>query len=521
MNTRSQIFGTYAVKILIAVLALILASFLYLRLDASSRRAHSLSKATKASLRSLQEKVVVKVFASNDLPQQLSSLNRDLKDMLEEFQRNSRGKLKYEYVRAKSTEELIDEARQYNIPPLNATIYEEDKMVSKEIVFGVSFEGGGKSSSMYLRPGMETMLEYQLLKEVNKLQPETLPKVAFFADSLALMYQYAYYQDNVATFFLELTENYNLEVTRLDSLPQAPVMLCMGVVDSLSTLQLYHLDQYLMRGGEVVMLQDRALVTYSSQGTGVSEVNSNVFRLLEHYGIFIKPNIVLDEECELGRGSGLGTQVPYPFFPRLKPNPDVPYALGFDPIVMNIASELVTMPGSKLKRLPVLTTSGKSNSLIGPYFNIEEAINRSQEPGWLSMPPMTVAAEFSGPLKSFFSQALTDSTFHPSNPRGRVILFGDSEFNLEFGSGAYMVQNAIDHLLGRAEMVKLRSQKTVYNRLGVDVYMGRNQMRPAEPAKTISNLTLGFKLTAILLPLLLLAFVGFAQAYRRSNRGTL
>jgi len=69
--------------------------------------------------------------------------------------------------------------------------------------------------------------------------------------------------------------------------------------------------------------------------------------------------------------------------------------------------------------------------------------------------------------------------------------------------------------------VKLRSQKTVYNRLGVDVYMGRNQMRPAEPAKTISNLTLGFKLTAILLPLLLLAFVGFAQAYRRSNRGTL
>lgn len=520
MNTRSQIFGTYAIKILIAVLVLILASFLYLRLDASRTRGHTLSRATKTSLRALQDKVVVKVFASEDLPQELSSLNRDLKDMLEEFQRNSRGKLKYEYVRAKNTDELIDEARQYNIPPLNATIYEEDKMVSKEIVFGVSFEGGGKSSSLYLRPGMETMLEYQLLQKVNKLQSETLPKVAFFADSLALQYQYVYYRDNVSTFFLELTENYNLEFTQLDSLPQAQVMLCMGVLDSLSTLQLYHLDQYLMRGGEVVMLQDRALVTYGNQGTGVSEVESNIFTLLEHYGILIKPNIVLDEECELGQGGGLGTQVPYPFFPRLKPNPEVPYALGFDPIVMNIASELATLPGSKLKLKPVLQTSGKSNLLMGPTFNIEEAMNRSQEPGWLSMPPLTVAAEFSGPLKSFFSQALTDSTFHPSNAKGRIILFGDSEFNLEFSAGAYMVQNAIDHLLGRAEMVKLRSRRTVYNRLGADVYMDRHQLRPADPARTVSSLTLGFKLTAILLPLLLLALVGFAQAYRRSSRRT-
>ncbi len=517
MNTRSQIFGTYAIKILIAVLVLILTSFLYLRWDASRDRSHSLSKATKSSLRTLKDKVVVKVFASDELPQELSTLNRTLKDMLEEFQNNSHGKLKYEYVRAKNKDELIDEARQYNITPMNATIYEEDKMVSKEIVFGVSFEGGAKSSSMYLRPGMETMLEYQLLKQINKLQPETLPKIAFFADSLALMYQYNYYQDNVANFFLELTENYNLEFTRLDSMPpQTPVMLCMGVVDSLSTLQLYHLDQYLMKGGQVVMLQDRALVTFGNQGTAVSELDSNLFRMLEHYGILIKPNIVLDEECELGQGGGLGTQVPYPFFPRLKPNPEVSYALGFDPIVMNIASELSTMPGSKLKLRPVLQTSGKSNLLMGPSFNIEEAMNRSQEPGWLSMPPLTVAAEYSGTFTSYFAKALTDSTFHPSSTKARIILFGDSEFSLEFGAGAFMVQNAVDYLLGRPDMVKLRSRRTAYNRLGAEVYMDKHQLRPADPAKTLSNLTLGFKLSAILLPLLLLAFVGIALAAKRS-----
>ncbi|MDD4223874.1 MAG: Gldg family protein [Candidatus Cloacimonetes bacterium] len=516
MNTRSQIFGTYAVKILIAVLVLILASFLYLRLDASRNRSYSLGKATKTALRALKDKVVVKVFASDEMPQELSTLNRSLKDMLEEFQQSSRGKLKFEYVRAKNTDELIDQARQYNIPPLTATIYEEDKMVSKEIVFGVSFEGGGQSSSMYLRPGMETMLEYQLLKQVNKLQSETLPEIAMFADSLALMYQYAYYQDQVATFFSDLTENYQVQFTRLDSMPkQVPVMLCLGVADSLSTLQLYHLDQYLMKGGQLVMLQDRALVTFSSQGTSVTQTDSNLLRMLEHWGILIEPNIVLDQECELGKGGGLGTQIPYPFFPRLKPVADVPYTAGFDPIVVNIASELGLMPGSQLKMDPVLQTSGKSNRLLGPVFNIDQAVNRGLEPGWLSLPPLTVAAEYSGKFRSFFDRALTDSTFHASVDQARIILFGDSEFNLEFGAGAFITLNAIDHLLGRADMVKLRSPRITYNRLGADVYMDKHQLQPANPEKTVSRLTLGFKLTAILLPVLLLAFVGIALASKR------
>ncbi len=513
MNTRNQIFGTYAIKILIAILVLILASFLYVRLDASRNKSYSLSKATKTSLRSLKDKVVVKVFASKELPQEMSTLNRDLKDMLEEFQNQSRGKLKFEYVRTKNIDELIDQARQYNIPPFTATIFEEDKMVSKEIVFGVSFEGGGKSSSMYLRPGMEAMLEYQLLKQINKLRPEALPEISVFADSLTLLLQYTYYKDNLATFFLELTENYQIVHTDLLTAPkQTPVMLCLGVVDSLSTLQLYHMDQYLMQGGQVVMLQDRALIYMTQQGTSVTELDSNMFRMLEHYGILIKPNIVLDQECEMGQGGGMGTQTPYPFFPRLKPIPGFSYTAGFDPVVMNIASEVGLMPGSKLKMEPVLQTSGKSNIILGPVFRIDEAVNRGLEPGYLSMPPLTVAAEFSGKFNSFFSQALTDSTFHASSKKSKIILFGDSDFNLEFGAGAFIILNAIDHLLGHEDMVKLRSPRISYNRLGAETYMIKHQMQPADPAKTISNLTLGFKLTAILLPLLLLALVGIALA---------
>ncbi|MBP7206193.1 MAG: Gldg family protein [Candidatus Cloacimonetes bacterium] len=516
MNTRSQILGTYAIKILIAILVLILAGFIHFRLDLSRNRSHSLSQATKSTLRELQDKVVVKVFASPELPQELNSLNRSLKDMLAEFQAQSRGKFRFDYVKAGSTGELIEQAQKVNIPPYTTTSVEADKMVSKEVVFGAAFEGGGKSASLLLRPGMDSMLEYQLLKQINKLKPDTLPEIGVFADTLALMYQYSYYQDNLATFFMELLDNYKIEHLNLETAPkQMRVLLCLGVVDSLSDLQLYHLDQYLMRGGQVVMIQDRAMVSFSNQGTAVTELDSNLFRMLEKYGIEIKPNIVLDRECELV-GDGLGHQVPYPFFPRLKPNSKYPYAAGFDPIVMNIASQIGSMPGSQLKMEPVLQTSGKSNTLEGPVFMIEEAVKQALEPGYLDQPPVVVAAEFSGRFTSFFSQALTDSTFHSGSDQARIILFGDSDFNLEFGAGAFIIMNAIDHLLGRDDMVKLRSPRSNYNRLGAEVYMSKHQIRSPDPEKKYTRLNLVFKLTAILLPVLLLALAGFALAHRRS-----
>jgi ABC-type uncharacterized transport system involved in gliding motility auxiliary subunit len=516
MNTRNQIFGTYAAKIAIAVLILVVAGFLYLRLDASRGKTYSLSKHTRETLHGLETKVVVKVFATQDLPQDLAAINRTLKDMLEEFSRQSRGKLRFEYVRTKNTEELIDQARQYNIPPYSVTTFEDEKMVSKEVVFGLSFEGGGESSSMYLRPGMETMMEYQLLKQLNKLQTEKLPEITVFADSLTLLHQYNSYQDQLATFFLELMENYRIVHTDLKTPPKpTPVMLCLGVIDTLSTRQLYNLDQYIMGGGKVVMTQDRALVINSEQGSAVVQLDGNLFQMLEHYGIAIMPNMVLDRECELGQGSGLGTQIPYPFFPRLKPNPKYPYTSGFENIVMNIASEIEPMPGAKTKFEPVLQTSNHSNILVGPVFQVEQAINRGMEPGFLSLPPKTVAAEISGPFRSYFSKSQADSTFHASTDKARIILFGDSEFTLEFGAGAFIVLNAIDHLLGRDNMVRLRSPRYNYNKLGSEVYMEKNKIQPADPEKMYSNLNLYFRLGAILLPLLLLALLGILLASRR------
>jgi hypothetical protein len=134
---------------------MIISSFLYFRIDLSKSKSYTLSKATKEALHTLRDKVVVKVFASQDLPQEMSTINRSLKDMLEEFARNSHNKFSFEYVRANNNKELIEQARDYDIPAYSFTTYEDEKLVTKEVVFGLYLESAGKSSSMYLRPGMK------------------------------------------------------------------------------------------------------------------------------------------------------------------------------------------------------------------------------------------------------------------------------------------------------------------------------------------------------------------------------
>jgi len=521
MGTKSQIYSTYTVKIAIAVLILVVGGFFYLRWDASQNKAYSISGQTKQTLRNLKDRVVVKVYASRNLPPEMSTLNRSLKDLLTEFERQSSGKLHYEYVSSQSNEDLIEKAMQNDIAPNRILMVERDQQVSRQVVLGISFEGGGESNSMTLRPGMERMLEYQLLKKLNRIERETLPELTVFADSLGLMFLYASNPDETATFFLELMENYNVVYTDLMTAPKlTPAMLFLGVVDDLENQQLYHLDQYLMQGGKIVMAQDRVAVFGTQQGTAVVEIESNLFDLLEHYGIHIKPNIVLDRECEIRKGAGLGTQIPYPFFPLIRSNPDYPYTKGFDDIYLYFASEIDTLPGSRLTLEPVLATSQRSNTLSGPVFQIEEAINRGLDPGYLSLPPHTVAAEVSGRFLSYFNTALTESTFHPYSEEARIIIFGDSEFPLDFGAGTFITLNAIDHLMGRTQMLGLRSPRISQNDLGIDVFMDKFGLDPVDPGKAMGNLNMLFKLIAILLPTLLLVIFGIILTLGRGRNRT-
>ena len=253
---------------------LLVASLLKLRLDFSRNKVYSLSAVSKEAVRNLKDNLVVKIFASEELPAEMTSLDRYVKDLLAEYQMASRGKFHYEFIRGLSTEELRAQAQQNGLKSMYFRIYENDQTINKEVIYGLVFEYQGNFDALNLLPRTEAKLEYELTLKVQKLARYMLPEVGLYMNSL--------YREMPNKYFMEgMNANFNVVDTDLMAPPkQTKTLVFTGAIDSLSTAQLYNLDQYIMKGGKLVVLQDRTI----ADDKAIHELKSNIFPFLEHYG---------------------------------------------------------------------------------------------------------------------------------------------------------------------------------------------------------------------------------------------
>lgn len=504
-NKRNLILGTYLLRIGIAVMILVLSFYLYTKLDLSLGKVNSLGKYSRETVSKLPDKMVVKVYTSKDLPGEFSTIQRYLKDLLTEYRRASKGKFTFEYARFKDHAELVEQAQINGLHIFPIQIYENDQLSMKEIVSGVVFESGGHHDIMNVYPGMESTLEYNITKTIQNLSGAPHSHITVFQDSL-----YSHFPTQVLSS--ELRDNYRQYITSLDSLSRFdPVMLFTGVSEDLSIDQLYTLDQYIMKGGKVVFLQDRI----TADNNGLRIMDSNIFDLLYHYGVMVQPNMVLDSECYYGTGQGLGSWVPYLFFPVVKGMDKVPITAGNDNILLYFASEITAADSVNIKFEPILQTSPNSGTMQGPIFNLDAIASQPDPNLLLGKKPITVGAKIEGKLTSFFADMpdLQKPGFVSSRKDAQFIIFGDRELFMdpetpEYINRSFVVLNAIDHYLGQDSRINIRSRKLGSSRLDVRYYMLRRNMNPAEPEPVIRRLSLVFKLVAILVPPILILALG-------------
>jgi ABC-type uncharacterized transport system involved in gliding motility auxiliary subunit len=88
------------VLLILAILLVInlISVYLFTRLDLTEGKVFSLSKTSKDIARNLDDKVIVKMYFSEDLPPPYNTNARYLKDKLEEYRAYSKGNLKLELI---------------------------------------------------------------------------------------------------------------------------------------------------------------------------------------------------------------------------------------------------------------------------------------------------------------------------------------------------------------------------------------------------------------------------------------
>ncbi len=511
-KNRNTVLSTLLLKLGIILLVLLVAGYLKLRLDLSYNKAYSLSAVSKEAVRSLKDNMVLKIYASEELPPEMSKLDRYFKDLLTEYRMASRGKFHYEFIRGLSMDELRTQAEENGLSSMFFNIYENDKTTNKEVIYGVVFEYQGKFDSMNLLPRIEPKLEYELTLKVQKLSKYILPEISVFRDSLFVQLPSKRYEQ-------ALFSNYQVVDTDLLTPPkQTDVMIFGGVLDSLSMTQLYNLDQYVMKGGKLLVMQDRV----ATDGSAIFPLDSNIFPFLENYGVQIDENMAMDIYCDI-RQIGVENSLPFPIYPVLRGS-DHPITRNIADIVMYLSNGLHFVKKDGLRFTPILQTSATSGILEAPDFLLEEKVFRSPDPQLFSKPPITMGAIVEGKANSFFAAKpeYQKPGFVKQTDKFQMVVYGDRDLSIDsdkeiFADRNYIVLNAVDWMLKRNSMIAIRSRHMQTSILNIPYYMQKHEIVWGDVAKIERNIKTGIKLASTVVPSLLLIGIGLFMALRRKQ----
>jgi gliding-associated putative ABC transporter substrate-binding component GldG len=520
-KTRSIVTGLMLSLALLVILNL-LSNFFFYRLDLSKGKVHTLSKTSKNLVRKLNDNVVVKVYLSRNLPPDYSVLARYTKDLLGEYKQYGRNRFRYEFVSTANEDEFSGAATRSNVFTQRVMILENDQQTVRDIYMGLSFEYKGNRETLNLTKDIEGRMEYEITALLRRLTQASMPKVAVYQDSLYSAEYYKYFEHHI-------NQNYQITPTDLTQ-PEmaAQVLIFPGTSDSLSAIQLYNLDQYIMHGGKVLILQDRVngLVQYNR----ADEIQSNIFKFLEQYGIEIKPNLVMDQSCapiNMSQRSGIyviDVPMPFPIIPLVQGMKSSVISRGLSDILFYLCSEINIHPRAKnITVTPLLQTSPNSGIMPGPEFDISPENYLGQKlMSTLTLPPITVSALYTGTFTSYFAKLPSVAAtpgFASSTSKSEIIVVSDSDLIRDFIAGVsstnmMFVLNAVDFLLKDVSLSEVRSRTIPNSPLEIRMWLYKMNLNPDRIAKIEPQIKQIVKGINILIPSLLLILLGLRRLIR-------
>ncbi len=476
-------FTTYIVLIVaIIVIFNIALRSLFFRLDLTKDNVYSLSNSSKNVIKKLDDRMIAKVYFSENLPGQYANSRRYLQDLLEEYQAYSKGDFHFEFINPDEDEAAMRDAQSYRIPPIQLQVIENDKMEVKKVYMGLVLLYNDKTETLPVIQNTKGV-EYDLTAAIKKLTAVDMNVVGIYSGN-----------SQISTQKLQelLQQTYSVRNVDISTTipPSVKTLLVHGIKDSLSMTELYNLDQFIMDGGKLFLGVSR-IDAQLQQGLG-KKIQSNLYDFLAHYGIEVGQEMLIDKRCgqiQIQQKQGFfsyASAIDYPPFLRIQNfNADNIIVKDLEEANLFFANPIYSIDGTETVA-PLMKTSNRTGLInvsqiprqqYGQYamtkgYNIMPDIKDSPQYTNAAMtnfsdPSQPVAALIEKSFTSFFADS-SDTTymtedFIKSTHTGQMIVVGDNElFNDQAAGGVEANQNfiinGIDYLSGDQELIEIRSR---------------------------------------------------------------
>ena len=496
-NKKSTLI--FSAIVLIAVIFInLIGRNVFKRFDLTDNKMYSLSSSSKSVVSKIDDIFTIKVYFSNDLPAQYSNNKRYLQDILEEYTAYSSGNLRFEFYSPDDDEKLGEDAQKYGIQPVQLQVIENDKVEIKKVYMGLILLYEDKREVI---PVIQTStgLEYDITTKIKSMVETNKSTVGI----VSLDGQSA--NQNLIRFLNErYTTRPNLNL--LSSIPKnIDVILFNGTTDSLSVDQENNLRSFISEGGDILFAQNRISVDIQTQQA--TPIQSNIFDILDSYGLSIKENLVLDQNCNqvnVQQQMGIfrmAVPMDYPFLPILKSfNKDEVTVSGLESMELIFVSEIESdsvYSNNVAEFTSLLRTSNRSSSM-SEFYNLNP--DPKQNP---------MFSQLSEPSKVIGARVIVgdNSTGVESN----ITLVSDSQFFSDQGGGSSpnnitFVMNTIDYMMGDSELISLRSREVTDRPLLGDADGIDNQTR------------LTWKVINMILPAILIILLGIIVRRKQNHK---
>lgn len=376
----------------------------YFRLDLTQDKRFTLTDATVDLIKNLDDVVEFKVYLDGkNLPAKYVEFREEIKSKLEEFRNLNPDNIEYEFIdphAVDNPEEFIIELRKKGLLFTNDVEKTESGVNQIQVIPGLMIYYKGNPYPVNLLKAsigksIES-IEYELVSSIKILStpPQNKKNVGLLQGHGEL------FPEEIGDLSGAIFQFYNPAIVRLtdstghiftDHINQTDVLLIAKPLIPFSNEEVFVLDQFVMRGGKIIWMIDQVSADTDSLRESnffIADIKKlNIEELLYHYGVRINNTLLQDVQCSLIPAQ-VGVEanhepkyqlVPWFYAPIITSENNHIINTNIDPVKLNFANTIDTIPSAHIKKTIVLSSSNHSKVLKAPYrVSLEASIYAAQ-----------------------------------------------------------------------------------------------------------------------------------------------
>jgi ABC-type uncharacterized transport system involved in gliding motility auxiliary subunit len=306
-RSLSSLVGVIAVLAIVVGINMVAdARLAGVRLDLTQQHLYTLSPGTRAILAGLKEPVTLRLFYSRQLGTTLPAYGTyadRVREIMEEYAQASNGKVRLEFFNPEPFSDTEDRAMAYGLQgvPVDQS--------GEQVYFGIAGTNllDDERSIAFLQPERERFLEYDLSKLVYDLSNPERPMVGVMSslpldgDPRMMMMTRGQGggQPYAVMAVLRQTNQVRMVSTEATAIDPDIKVLLVAQAQHLSDATQYAIDQFVMRGGSLMVMVDpyseAEAATPSPTGEPPTDTASDLKRLFDAWGIGFDPTAVVGD----------------------------------------------------------------------------------------------------------------------------------------------------------------------------------------------------------------------------------